>query len=115
MPAATRAEAGRVRIQASTLLPATPQRTADSRLVAPTPLIAEVLVWVGEAGRPSGAVVQRTAVAEAAAASPCGGARWIARRPGVRMIRQPPEYVPRASTAAVITYTHSGVSAPDGI
>ena len=29
---------------------ATPQRTADSRLVAPTPITAEVMVWVVEIG-----------------------------------------------------------------
>ena len=31
---------------------ATPQRTAESRLVAPTPMIAEVIVWVVEIGAP---------------------------------------------------------------
>lgn len=30
------------------MLPATFQRTADSRLVAPTPRIEEVIVWVVE-------------------------------------------------------------------
>ena len=33
------------------MLPATPQRTADSRLVAPTPMIAAVMVCVVEIGR----------------------------------------------------------------
>ena len=33
---------------------ATPQRTADSRLVAPTPMIAEVIVWVVEIGACTG-------------------------------------------------------------
>lgn len=42
--AATRAEAGMVRIQAHTILRAMPQRTADKRLVAPTPTIAPVMV-----------------------------------------------------------------------
>ncbi len=40
-----------------TMLPATPQRTADSRLVAPTPMIADVIVWVVEIGRPNAAAV----------------------------------------------------------
>ena len=35
------AEAGMVRIQAQTMRPATPQRTADSRCTAPTPTIAQ--------------------------------------------------------------------------
>ena len=34
------------------MLPATPQRTAESRFVAPTPMIAEVIVWVVEIGAP---------------------------------------------------------------
>src|SRR2546430_10462098 len=37
--AATTAAAGIVRIQAVTMLPATPHRTADNRRVAPTPMI----------------------------------------------------------------------------
>src|SRR5215472_18778721 len=44
--AATAAAAGIVRIQAHTMRPATPQRTAESRPVAPTPTIAPVMVWV---------------------------------------------------------------------
>ena len=39
-----------VSTQATTMLPATPQRTADSRFVAPTPRIDEVIVWVVEIG-----------------------------------------------------------------
>ena len=42
--------AGIVRIHANTMFPATPQRTAESRLVAPTPITAEVMVWVVEIG-----------------------------------------------------------------
>jgi len=30
--------------------PATPHRTAESRFVAPTPMTAEVIVWVVEIG-----------------------------------------------------------------
>ena len=41
---------GKVSTQAITMLPATPQRTAESRFVAPTPMIAEVIVWVVEIG-----------------------------------------------------------------
>ena len=42
--------AGKVRTQAIRMLPATSHRTAESRLVAPTPMIAEVIVWVVEIG-----------------------------------------------------------------
>ena len=40
------AAAGIVRSQAQTIRRATPHRTADSRRVAPTPMIAPVIVWV---------------------------------------------------------------------
>ena len=41
---------GKVSTQAVTIEPATPQRTAEKRLVAPAPMIAEVMVWVVEIG-----------------------------------------------------------------
>ena len=41
---------GRVKNQALIMLPATFQRTADLRVVAPTPIMAEVMVWVVEIG-----------------------------------------------------------------
>src|SRR3954470_12324186 len=103
------AAAGKVRIQASTMLPATPQRTADSFLVAPTPMMADVIVWVVEIGRPSRDVANNTALATASAAKPAGGSRWMTRRPRVRITRQPPEYVPRPSTDAEAQNTHSGM------
>ena len=74
-----------------TMLPATPQRTADSRLVAPTPMIAEVIVWVVEIGTPYPmAATNSTLDAVVSAAKPCGGSSSMIRRPRVRMIRQPP-------------------------
>jgi len=35
-----------------TMLPATPQRTADNRSLAPTPMIALEITWVVETGIP---------------------------------------------------------------
>ena len=46
--AATMADAGMVRNQAQTMLVATPQRTALTRLMEPTPAIAPVMTWVVE-------------------------------------------------------------------
>src|SRR6476661_3943280 len=112
--AATIPAPGKVRTHAATMLPATPQRTADRRLVAPTPMIEEVIVWVVEIGalkpRPA---TNSTAEADASAAKPCGGSRWMMRRPSVRMIRHPPEYVPRLMTRALETLTHSGIEEPE--
>ena len=47
-----RAAAGSVMTQAMSRLPAMPQRTAETRLAAPTPTIAPVMVWVVETGTP---------------------------------------------------------------
>src|SRR5262245_58732925 len=51
MPA-SRPAPGNVRTQAVRMLPATPHRTAESFFVAPTPMIAEVIVCVVEIGAP---------------------------------------------------------------
>ena len=50
MPAATSAAAGIVSTQAKTMFPATPQRTADSRFVAPEPITAPEITCVVESG-----------------------------------------------------------------
>jgi hypothetical protein len=71
--AATPAEAGMVRTHAHTMRRATPQRTADSRWVEPTPTIAPVMVCVVLTGMPSS--VERnseTAAAVSAQVPPCG-------------------------------------------
>ncbi|TDQ09128.1 hypothetical protein DEV91_1599 [Phyllobacterium brassicacearum] len=39
--------------QATTMLPAKPQRTAETRRADPTPMIAPVIVWVVDTGMPS--------------------------------------------------------------
>jgi hypothetical protein len=50
--AAMSAASGIVKIQAQTIRWATPHFTADSRRVAPTPMMAPVIVWVVETGIP---------------------------------------------------------------
>ena len=47
------AAAGMVTTQATTMLLAMFQRTAETRRAAPTPTIAPVMVWVVETGTPS--------------------------------------------------------------
>src|SRR3954452_18757868 len=107
MPAA----AGKVVSQAMTMLPATFQRTAESRLVEPTPMIAEVIVWVVEIGAFSTrALKNSTELATVSAAKPSAGPRSMILRPRVRMIRPPPAYVPAASTVAEVQNTHHGIS-----
>ena len=48
-----KADAGIVKIQAQTMLPATPQRTAEALRTVPTPTIAPVIVCVVDTGMPS--------------------------------------------------------------
>ena len=53
MPADNTPEMGIVKIHAQMMFPATPQRTADRRLVAPTPIMAPVIVCVVLTGMPA--------------------------------------------------------------
>ena len=50
--AATSADAGIVSTHAITMFPATPQRTAESRSLAPTPMIALEITCVVDTGIP---------------------------------------------------------------
>ena len=52
IPAPTRAAAGIVSTQATRMLPATPQRTAFSRRVAPAPSTEPEIVCVVDTGKP---------------------------------------------------------------
>src|SRR5659263_716845 len=104
---------GIVRSHAMPMLRATPHRTADSRFVAPTPMIAEVIVWVVEMGAwKTNAVVYRTEAAAVSATNPRAGSSSMILRPSVRMMRQPPEYVPSEIAEAAQSLTQSGMSVP---
>ena len=50
--APTAAAAGSVRIQATAMLPAIPQRTAENLRLAPAPITQPVIVWVVDTGKP---------------------------------------------------------------
>src|SRR3954468_10436400 len=94
-----------------TMLPATPQRTADSRRVAPTPMIDVVVMCVVDTGTAKTvAVAIMTPDATVWAAKPPAGWSWITRRPSVRMMRNPPEYVPALMARAEARMTQSGTS-----
>src|SRR5918995_5927871 len=98
-----------VSTQAAPMDRATPQRTADSRRVAPTPITDDVMMCVVDTGIAYAyAVVSITELATVWAVKPCAGVSWMIRRPSVRMIRQPPAYVPSAIAAAADSTTHSG-------
>ena len=72
------------------MLPATPQRTADSRLAAPDPITAPVIVCVVESGKPTCDAARITVAPEPCAAKPCAASILWMRLPIVLMIRQPP-------------------------
>ena len=61
---------GKVKIQAKTIFPATPHLTAESLLVAPTPIIPEAMTWVVLKGKPILEAAVITKAAEVSAAKP---------------------------------------------
>src|SRR5213078_798585 len=100
--------AGSVSTQAIAMLPATPQRTADSRRAAPAPITAPEITWVVDSGKPTCDAARITAAPEPWAVKPWAGSILMIRVPIVRMIRQPPEYVPAAIAVAALMTTQSG-------
>ena len=52
------------------MFPARPQRTAEKRRVAPTPIIEELMQWVVLTGMPRNEAISITVAAEASAAKP---------------------------------------------
>src|SRR5438552_658585 len=88
-----------VRIQAHTIRVATPHRTAESRRVAPTPMIAPEIVWVVDTGTPPNDAPRMEIAAAASAQKPPTGCSLVIRIPMVFTIRHPPARVPAAMAA----------------
>ena len=91
-----KAEQGMVRIHAQRMLPAMPQRTAETFCAAPTPTIAPVMVWVVETGMPSPVAMKSIAAPPVSAQKPPTGLSLVMRCPIVYTMRQPPNAVPNA-------------------
>src|SRR6185436_9812690 len=91
---------GRVRTHAVTILPTTLHLTALSRLVAPTPMMAVVMVWVVEIGIPKTLATVMTLAAVVWAAKPWMGCILTILPPKVLMMRRPPMAVPQAMVRA---------------
>src|SRR5438132_13491317 len=89
-----KAEQGMVRIQAQIMLPARPQRTADTECVDPTPTMEPVMVWVVDTGMPSEVARNRVIEPESSAQKPSTGRILVMRWPIVLTMRQPPNIVP---------------------
>src|SRR5215218_5420667 len=92
--AAIKADAGIVKIQAQTILPATPQRTADIFLDAPTPTMAPVMVCVVDTGTPSAVARNKVIAPPVSAQKPPTGLSLVIFWPMVLTMRQPPNSVP---------------------
>ncbi len=110
------ADPGIVRIQAQTIRPATPHRTAENFRTDPVPTIAPVIVCVVETGTPRAVARKSEAAPLVSAQNPPGGASFVIRIPMVRTIRQPPLMVPKPIAAWHESTTQSGISLdpPDG-
>src|ERR1051326_8159689 len=87
--------AGIVSTHAHTIRAATPQRTADSRRVAPTPLMAPVITWVGLTEIPIALDAKSVIAPAVSAAKPPTGCSFVIFDPIVCTMRQPPVSVPR--------------------
>ena len=103
------AAAGMVRTQAQTMRPAMPQRTADSRRIDPTPMIAPVMVWVVLTGMPRCVAVNSEIAPAVSAAKPPTGWSLVILEPIVWMMRHPPESVPSAIAACASRTTHRSI------
>ena len=90
------------------MFPATPQRTAENRSLAPTPMIADEMTWVVDTGIPKCDAPKMIVAAVVSAAKPWTGSSFTTRWPIVLMIRQPPAAVPSEIAEAAARITQSG-------
>src|SRR5512143_896563 len=86
---------GIVKIQAQTMFAEIPQRTAERRRVAPTPMMAPAMEWVVETGTLSAVNARMRTPPAVSAAKPSTGRSFVILDPIVFTMRQPPEMVPR--------------------
>src|SRR5215213_9491563 len=101
---------GIVRTQAQTIRAATPQRTAETRWLDPTPMIAPLMTCVVDTGSPRYDAPRIVTAAAVSAANPWIGRRSMIFVPIVLMIRTPPAIVPRPIAAAQATITQVGTT-----
>src|SRR5579859_5065291 len=95
-----------VNTQAQTIRLATPQRTAERRVVDPTPTMAPVMVCVVLTGMPREARKKRVAAPALSAQNPPTGLSLVILEPMVWTMRQPPKYVPSPMAALAPRMIH---------
>ena len=91
---ATAALTGIVRTQAHMIRTVTPHRTAETRRLEPTPMIAPLITCVVETGSPRCEAARIVTAALVSAANPSIGFSSMIFVPIVLMIRTPPAIVP---------------------
>lgn len=96
--AASSADTGMVKTQAQMRLMVTPQRTAEIRLLKPTPMMEPVMVCVVDTGILKCSVKKRVMAPADSAATPSNGVTLVILEPMVFTIFQPPLSVPKAIT-----------------
>lgn len=92
---ANKALTGMVSIHAQSRLTVTPQRTADTLLVTPTPMMEPVMVCVVETGIPKWSVKNKVRAPADSALTPSNEVTLVILVPIVFTIFQPPLIVPR--------------------
>src|ERR1700677_4879363 len=95
-----------VSTQAQSKLMVTPQRTAESRRVAPAPMIDPVIVCVVLTGIPNLSDRNRVMAPAVSAATPSNGVTFVILVPIVLTIFQPPLIVPSAIAEKLARGTH---------
>ena len=102
----TSAAAGKVSSQAYSILRAVDQRTSCRLRPMPEPTIAPEHTWVVDRPKPRWEEARMVTLAEVSAAKPCGACTSTMPLPIVRMIRQPPDKVPRPMARPEVRMTH---------
>src|SRR5690606_10669290 len=94
-----------VSTQAQSSLMVTPQRTADTRFVAPTPIILPVMVCVVETGIPKCSETYSVTAPDVSAATPSSEVTLVILDPMVFTIFQPPLIAPKPISTNDVTGT----------
>ena len=82
--------------------------TALRLRAAPTPMMAVVLVWVVETGRPPKVATARLTQVDRLAAKPWNASIFTMSTPTLLMMRSPPAAVPKPMDRAQNTMSHTG-------
>jgi len=97
-------------IQAYTIRFPTPHRTAESLLLAPTPIMEPAIAWVVLTGIPNNAIEVKMAPPAVSAQNPWYGFRSVKRKAIVLIILHPPTNVPREMADAATIITGIGIA-----